>query len=179
MRGLHPSNTEALHSALPHWQEAFGLATVVLGDRAAAEDVCQEALLRLAAMKRVVEEPGRVRPLFLRIVRNLAVSEGRRRRPDSLDARTEQAGPVEDSAAPDPAEETHRAERARAVRAALEELNPVWRSVLYLRDGLGLTYAEIGEVVERSVDVVRVTLHRARRRIRSQLDGRWDEEYTT
>ena len=57
------------------------------------------------------------------------------------------------------------------MRAALERLSPLWRSVLFLRDGLGFSYTEVAGVTGRSEDTIRVTLHRARRRIRALLEG--------
>ncbi|MFQ5654406.1 MAG: RNA polymerase sigma factor, partial [Planctomycetota bacterium] len=68
-------------------------------------------------------------------------------------------------------EETTRREEIATVEAALAQLSPLWRAILYLRDGLGLSYREVAEVLDRSEDVVRVTLHRARLRIRAALTG--------
>jgi RNA polymerase sigma-70 factor (ECF subfamily) len=158
---------EVAEEALREWPGAFGLAFHLLHDRARAEDVCQEVFLSLLSAARPPETGRPLRPLLLRMVRNRAVSELRRERPGSLD--DEETGPVADAAAPDPLDEACRREEAAAVEAALAALPAAWRAALYLRDGLDLSYAEIAEVLERDVDVVRVTLHRARGRARRLL----------
>lgn len=49
---------------------------------------------------------------------------------------------------------------------ALATLNPVWRSLILLKDIEGYSYAEIGEILDLSLDRVRVYLHRARLALR-------------
>ncbi len=154
--------------ALPYWAEAHALARLLLRDRGRAYDVCQEAFARLAA--RETDDPRRdVRPLLFRVVRNLAIDEQRRAGAISLESRIASTGPIADLRSPDPAEEASRREQVRRLERELAALDPVWQTVLYLRDGVGLSYREIASVIERSEDVVRVTLHRARRRMRTAL----------
>jgi RNA polymerase sigma-70 factor (ECF subfamily) len=87
---------------------------------------------------------------------------------DSLgDAATR--SPIVDHGAPDPGDEADRSEQADIVQDALRTLSPSLRAVLFLRDGLDLRYAEIGLILGKSEDVVRVTLHRARLRMRAIL----------
>ncbi len=168
---MQPSNREVVQDALKHWNEAYGLAMVLTRDRNAAEDLCQEAYLKLTASQRLLDhdQDHAIRPLLFKIVRNLAVSRSRRSTAISLESRVESTGQIADLKTPDPAEEATRREELRAVNRALQQLDPLWHTILYLRDGLGLAYAEIAVIVEKSADVVRVTLHRARQRIRSSL----------
>ena len=77
------------------------------------------------------------------------------------------AGEPVDSA--DPALRAEVREQRERLHAALAGLDATWRAVLYLRDGLSLSYREVGEALGKSEDVVRVTLHRARRRVRQVL----------
>jgi len=165
-----PLNPEALNGALEHWPAAFGLAHVLVRDRSLAEDICQEAFLRLAGQRRRIADPDRVKPLLMTIVRNLAASEARRPSAESLDLSAETDGPLADPGSPDPSRDAIGRETRRQVRDVLDRLDPFWRLVLYLRDGLDFSYAEIAEVAARSEDVVRVTLHRARRRVREALE---------
>jgi len=158
---------EVVEEALREWPGAFGLAFHLLHDRARAEDVCQEVLLGLLSAARPPQTDRPLRALILRMVRNRALSELRRERPGSLD--DDEVGPLADAASPDPLDEASRREEAVAVETALARLPAAWRAMLYLREGLDLSYAEIAEVLERDVDVVRVTLHRARRRARRLL----------
>ena len=88
----------------------------------------------------------------------------------SVDLSAEIDGPLADPGSPDPSRDAVGRETRHQVREVLERLDPLWRLVLYLRDGLDFSYAEIAEVAARSEDVVRVTLHRARRRVREALE---------
>lgn len=160
---------DAITSALEHWPQVYGLAMVLVKDHALAEDLSQETFLRFSQQLDVSMERS-VRPLLLRIVRNLALNARRRPAAISLESRVEAGGAVADLRSPDPAEEAGRQETIRSVRRALRTLSPLWQTVLYLRDGVDLSYAEIADVVAKTEDVVRVTLHRARKRIREELD---------
>jgi len=162
-------NEVALTDALSHWREAFGLAFQLCGESSRAEDLCQEAFARLAGIARPLDTGRSLRPLILKIVRNLFYSEERRDRPESLDLAIENLGPLSDPAASTPIEALCRSEDLDLVREALAQLHESWRATLYLRDGLDLSYREIAAILEISVDVVRVTLHRARQRMRAAL----------
>jgi RNA polymerase sigma-70 factor (ECF subfamily) len=87
---------------------------------------------------------------------------------DSLVA-AEAGSAIVDRRAPDPCLEAHRAEQVSVLHDLLRTLSPSLRAVLFLRDGLELSYAEIGLVLGKSDDVVRVTLHRARLKMRAAL----------
>lgn len=173
---VSPRRWRRVQEARAHWSEAFGLGLSLTGDRARAEDLAQEALLRLARTPREPGGAGSLRGLVLRTVRNLAIDETRRTTPESLDMLNETAGLSQDHRSPDPAEEVCTREEVARVREALGRMSPDWRAMLYLRDGMGLGYAEIASVLGKSRDVVRVTLHRARQRIRSLLGELVKEE---
>ncbi len=165
-----------MEAAAPHWREAFGLAWAFVGDRARAEELTQEAFVRLGSMRRAPDRGQPIAPLLFAIVRNLALDELRRRRHESLDddahEQDSRAARVEaDPASSNPAHLADRAERRERVRAALARLSPTSRAVLYLRDGLDYSYRQIAETLEKSEDVVRVTLHRARARVRAWTEN--------
>jgi RNA polymerase sigma-70 factor (ECF subfamily) len=141
-------------------------------DRHRAEDLCQETYLRFFRMQRPIDQSRPLLPLLLSILRNLVVSESRRPSTASLDDREGGNPHLADDAGETPLKEAIRREETASVEAALERLSPDWRSVLYLRDGLGFSYGEIAETLGRSADSVRVTLHRARRRVRELLQGK-------
>ena len=159
-----------MQQAIEHWSEAYGLAMTITRNAARAEELCQEAFVRLGTMRRDPDLTRPVRELLLTIVRNLALSDRRRAPQESLDAVMADGHTIPDPAASDPAEQADRREQQATVQAALDQLNPTWRAMLYLRDGLSLSYRQIAEILEKSEDVVRVTLHRARHRVREILE---------
>ncbi len=132
------------------------------GDRAAAEDVAQEALVRLWS-RGPSARPGADYWVF-RVARNLALdwvkAEARRNHRARADESPGDAGGYED-------------EDLDRVRALVHELAPRDREVLVLREFTGLSYAEIAAVVGRGVDAVKQDLFQARQRLRRA----WQEKY--
>jgi RNA polymerase sigma-70 factor (ECF subfamily) len=138
----------------------------MLGDQAEAEDVAQDAMLRLwrqAADWRAGE--ARVSTWLYRVVHNLCIDRMRRRRPQV---------PVEDAPEPvdpDPGvlEQMARSETGRAVAAAIAELPERQRQALVLRHFEGWSNPQIGEALDCSVEAVESLLARARRQLAARL----------
>jgi RNA polymerase sigma-70 factor (ECF subfamily) len=148
-----------------HFRMAFLIAFALLGNRADAEDVCQDAFLRCWERIRDCRDPSRVASWIASIVRNTA--HNRReylgvRETDPLDT----AAPVA-SCRPDiDAEQSDL--RAR-LSAALGALSPVQRQVVLLHDLEGWRHAEIAERLDLSAMMSRRHLSDARRRLRELL----------
>lgn len=156
--------------AAAFWKEGYGLAWALIGDRGRAEELTQEAFLRLAKVPfERAQSPAAARALVLKTVRHLAIDELRRRSPESLEEALEGGVGAPATRELDPAAAAEASERCALVRQGLESLDPGWRAALYLRDGLGLPYRQIAETLDKSEDVVRTTLHRARARLRDWL----------
>ena len=150
--------------ALGHWAEVFGLAIQLTNDRHRAEDLCQETYLRLARVPGPLDESRPLRPLLFTVLRNLVKNQGRRAREAGGEAAEVAAATTADAG-----ELAARREDRSILESALAELEPSWRAALYLRDGLGLSYREIGEALGKSEDTIRTTLHRARLRLAERL----------
>ncbi len=73
---------------------------------------------------------------------------------------------------PDPEERAASAEAARCLERCIDDLPPIYRSVLILRDVDQLTTAEAAEALAISEPTVRIRLHRARRALRRALSAR-------
>ncbi|MBK7584078.1 MAG: sigma-70 family RNA polymerase sigma factor [Myxococcales bacterium] len=72
-----------------------------------------------------------------------------------------------DATAPDLRAEAN--ELGAALERAIDELDPMYRDVLVLRDVEGLTAPEVGAVLELSVEAVKSRLHRARAQVRDRI----------
>ncbi|MFT5291170.1 MAG: RNA polymerase sigma-70 factor (ECF subfamily) [Planctomycetota bacterium] len=160
------SRGKSMRAAAVHWREAYGLAWALVGDHARAEELAQEAFVRLGGMQREPDSDRPVRQLLLSIVRNLALDELRRRRTESLDLALQEGAQIVDRGNQDPAQLALGRERTERLQEILAQLKPTWRAMLYLKDGLDHSYRQIAETLGKSEDVVRVTLHRARARVR-------------
>ncbi len=136
-------------------------AELFLGERAAAEDVAQEAFTRLLERGSL---PARDAERWVfRVARNLAVDRLRRvRRIVPLDAA---AG----AAAAGLAGEADG--RVEALRAAVAALPPRQREVLGLRIYGELSYEAIAAAVGRSLGSVKQELYRAKQALRARPDA--------
>ena len=144
-----------------------GLALRLLGDAGEADDVAQEALLRTWRQARGWR-PGEARfdTWLHRVVLNLCTDRLRKRRDVLLAEPPEQPDP-----APAADQRLASEEVIRRVRAALDGLPPRQRQAIMLHTYQALSNIEIGAVLGISVEAVESLLSRARRTLRSLLEG--------
>jgi RNA polymerase sigma factor (sigma-70 family) len=160
---------------------AFAIAYRMLGSVGEAEDIVQEAMIRLHAT-----DPAEVRSptaYTATVTSRLALDELR-----SARARRERyVGtwlPEPVLGEPDPAERAElRESLTTAFLVVLETLSPVERAVFVLREVFGLSWAEVAGTLDRSEAAVRQLGHRARehvqaRRPRFDPDRRAQREVT-
>ena len=149
------------HSAL-----LYRVALSVLRNSAEAEDVVQDAFVRVLQHKRKLAEIVDVRPWLVRIAWNLALDRRRRVRPDQMDEEFA-AGLVSACVPPDRA--LAEATSVARVLAAMERLPEKERQALLLSAMQELSTAEIAAVLGRSESSVRALLFRARTHLRERL----------
>ncbi len=146
---------------------AFAIAYRMLGSVAEAEDVVQDAFLRLHRARQqgvVVESP---KAYLAALTTRLAIDHLRSARV----RRESYVGhwlpePIVEEREPAMARETERAESvSMAFLLMLEALTPVERAVFLLREVFDYEYAEIAEVVEKSEDNCRQVFARAKRHL--------------
>jgi RNA polymerase sigma-70 factor (ECF subfamily) len=68
-------------------------------------------------------------------------------------------------------------EMGRCIREFVDRLPPDYRTAIVLHDLQGLTNPEIAEVLDCSLDTVKIRVHRARQRLRSLLGDNCDLDY--
>jgi len=145
----------------------FGLALRMLGDRAEAEDVAQETMLRLWQAAPGWEDRG-VRPLSwcYRVAGNLCTDRLRRRRPDPLEPEMDPPDP-----APSASQALQGRARMAALDAALMQLPERQRLAVILRHIEDRSNPEIAEILEISVDAVESLTARGKRALAGILSG--------
>ena len=148
-----------------HHASLFRYLARLTGDADAAADAAQEAFVR------VVERPpapGETRAWLFRVGTNAALESARTRarRTRLLDARPERA-PLGD-APPTPDVALERAERRRAVQAALGTLPERDRRILLMREE-GFSHREIAEAVGTTTGSVGTMIARALDRLAAAL----------
>jgi RNA polymerase sigma-70 factor, ECF subfamily len=145
-------------------RRVYGLAFRLVGDSAEAEDVAQEAYLRMFRGLAGFREEAQFETWMHRIVTNCAMTALRRRGRFGEVLREE----AEDVPSPDRAATL--AEDRDELSRALGLLPQGQRTVILLKDVYGLSCREIGEELDIEEGAVKVRLHRARRRLKESLE---------
>ena len=154
-----------------HLPTLLAIARRMLRDDAEAEDVAQEALVRLWQQGAGLElgEAG-ARPWLRRVVSNLCIDRIRAgRRTDVTDEVPEQEVSATQLAGLEDAVLSSR------VEAALKALPERQRLALTLFHYEGLSQLEVGEILGVSDEAVESLLSRARRALRGMLQDEWRE----
>ena len=145
---------------------AISVAYRICGDAALAEDVAQDAFVRVWSRLSEFRPDGNFKAWLTRITANMTIDAVRRRRPqvDIEDLALEAPGQGPESAAVS-------SERAGVVRAALMRLPVQSRTILVLREYQSLSYQEIADTLDVPLGTVKSRLSDARRRLKAELAG--------
>lgn len=145
----------------------FAYATMMLRNRTEAQDVVQEAMVRLWRHQDGVEAAGA--PMWLkRTTHNLCIDRLRRRktRPEVGVEELEATGT---DAAPGPDRLAASDELGREIELALGKLSVQDRAVLLLREVQRRPYGEIADLLGLPMGTLKARLHRAREQLRKKL----------
>ena len=145
----------------------FRVAHSVLRCRSEAEDVVQDAFVRVVEHRRSLPAVRDMRVWLIRITWNLAIDRRRRIRPEQMDESFAESLVARSVPADEALDE---AQRMKAVLRELERLPKAERHVLLLSSLEELGTAEMAKVLGRSESGVRALLFRARTRLRERLE---------
>lgn len=148
---------------LPHLDSAVNLARWLLRNRADAEDVVQEAVLR--AWRFFDDFRGtEARAWLLQIVRNCCYTWLEKNHSSDLTSEFDENSHQYEIHTPESL--AAQADDRRCLMLILESLPARYREVLVLRELDGCSYKEIAEIVGIPIGTVMSTLSRARERLK-------------
>jgi RNA polymerase sigma-70 factor, ECF subfamily len=176
MQRMQAGDEEALGAIYDRYgQTVFSLALHILHDAAAAEEITQEAFLRLWQHASTFDAGrGTLRTWLLRIAHNLALNEVRRRqsRPQSANGDEIQSVvmqlPDRDPTG-DPVLAATMRERAAIVQQCMAELPNAQRQAIALAFYDGLSQSEIAERLGEPLGTVKARIRRGMQRLRELL----------
>jgi RNA polymerase sigma-70 factor (ECF subfamily) len=155
-------------TVMVHKDRVHAYAALMLGNPVEAQDVAQEAMIRLWQQRGRVNGQG-ARPWLMRTAHNLCIDSIRKRKVraevDEGDAVIDRQRGVE----PGAEQLTESSELGRAIHKELEGMLPQDRAVIIMREVQGLPYGEIAEALGLPLGTLKARLHRARDRLRSRL----------
>jgi RNA polymerase sigma-70 factor (ECF subfamily) len=154
----------------------YGLALRLLGDPAAAEDVVQEAFLKLMAGAGRIEGRSRLATWLYRVVYNASIDRLRVQHrelpvPEEMDGSPAPMPSLLVDFRLSPETALRDAELRRALEAAVGSLPTTLKAAFLLRDVEGLSTADAAEALGVSEANLKVRLHRARLHLRERLSA--------
>lgn len=172
MLAVQRNNDEAAFEELfrKYARRVAGFAATIVGSRARAEEIAQEAFVQVYRARQRYRPQARFVTWLYRIVSNLCVSEVRRPEHRMVRATRTASDGTREEAEPDslPDETTRSGEEdllaqedMGRIRALLEGLPAQQRAALLLARVEGLSYEEVAQSLECSVSAVKSLIHRA------------------
>jgi RNA polymerase sigma-70 factor (ECF subfamily) len=165
MQGIAGGNLDAFNELVLRYQSlAWRMAYRFLGDSMEAEDIAQEAFLKIVAAAPRYRPVARFRTYFYHILTHLCIDHTRKKHPANIDNIPEMKDPSSG-----PAESLIGKECRAQVRTALETLPPNQKAAVILRHYEDLSYAEIAQVLGVTPKAVERLISRARAFLRVRL----------
>lgn len=162
--------TDLYHDLIrPYERSVYRMALSFMKNESDAEDVAQEAFLKAFRSLREFRGHARFSTWLISIALNEARSRLRRQslvRMESLDQTPEEGGHLSPALLRDwreiPSEALERKEIRTMIQRAVEDLSPIYRQVLLLRDIEELSIEQTASALDLTTATVKVRLHRAR-----------------
>ncbi|HLA64416.1 MAG TPA: sigma-70 family RNA polymerase sigma factor [Rhodothermales bacterium] len=165
-----------------HQERIFGYLVGMVRDRAVAADLFQETFLRaiqaMQAQRGGYEQQGRWLAWIMRIARNAALDHLRSQKKFAdVSSGGDDEGPSFFDRLPDDAPDASsllsRADLVQEVAAAIEQLPPEQREVVLMRHQGDLTFREIAELTDVSINTALGRMRYALINLRKLLEPEW------
>ena len=155
---------QQLYSA--YHDRVYRLALRITKDTAIAEDVAQEVHIKCWKNRGKLEEAASPGAWIMRVTRNLSIDKIRSKRQTTDLDQVAYAAPSTDTS---PAKSAELQNMMSILREFVQELPDKQREIFHLREMEGMKYKEISDILEVTIDEVKVSLFRARKKIRKKL----------
>ena len=145
-------------TVLPLRQKMLNFSQRLVEDTAEAEDVVQEAFIKLWYIREKLDAYHSVEALAMQVTKNLSLDKIKLRKPQGSEL---------DAVSPD--EQLEQRDAAECIRHLIAQLPALQQTIIRMKDVEGYELAEIAEITATPVENVRVNLSRARKKIREQF----------
>jgi RNA polymerase sigma-70 factor (ECF subfamily) len=188
LQGLRTGEESAYETLIQRFEQPiFNIVSRLLDDPADAADVVQEVFLKVFRNVVAFRGESSIKTWIYRIAVNEARNQRRwfsRHRRQEVNLEAEEQGDLYQGGyqrgyqnwLPDPGRSpfdlTLDRETQALIEAALAEVNPKFRAALVLREIEGLSYEEIGDILEISLGTVKSRILRGRDALKKHLAGR-------
>lgn len=154
------------NDVLPLKNELFRLALRITLNRAEAEDIVQDTLIKVWNRREEWNAIDSIEAFSLTVCRNLSLDRIRKKGNDNDSLEDVKA--AEPLASSNPQDRMIQTDKVRLIRQIVEGLPEKQRSCMQLRDFEGKTYKEIAGVLDISEEQVKVNIFRARQTVKQK-----------
>ncbi|MCW3790531.1 sigma-70 family RNA polymerase sigma factor [Paenibacillus sp. LS1] len=159
-----------------YYNMVHGLIVYIIKERAAAEDIIQEAFIKIIKNKPLFEDEVKLKAWLKVVTRNTAINylrknKNNRNQVDTDSVFIDMETMNQTAASVESMVETQMMEES--IEYYLRQLKPEYRVLVELRWKEGLSYREMAELLDTSEDIVKQRLFRARGSIKKKLHKEW------
>ena len=148
-----------------YFEPVYRYALSLTGDRHAAEEITQETFFKAMRSLNRFRGESSVKSWLCAIAKNLWLSDRRRSRPSSLETAADPADPC---GTPETAVLSH--DEGLYIHRLVHRLDEPYREIFLLRTLGQLRFKDIGELFGKSENWACVIYHRARAKIKQQME---------
>ena len=150
---------------LPLKDKLFRLALRITLDRAEAEDVVQDTMIRVWNKRDEWSQFESVEAYCLTVAKNLAIDRSQKKDAQNVELTPEMAEEADTSG---PYDRLVNNERMKIIHRLIDELPEKQRLIMQLRDIEGESYKDIAKVLQLTEEQVKVNLFRARQKVKQR-----------
>lgn len=150
---------------LPLKDKLFRLALRITFDRAEAEDVVQDTMIRVWNKREEWTQFGSIEAYCLTVAKNLAIDRSQKKEAQNVELTSEME---EESEISGPYDQLVNNERMSIIHRLINELPEKQRLIMQLRDIEGESYKEIAKILNLTEEQVKVNLFRARQKVKQR-----------
>ncbi len=152
-------------TVLPLRDKLLKYSVKLTDDGADAEDIVQEAFLKLWYIRDRLDGYQSVEALSVQVVKNLCLDKLRSKRMDRMPENSESI--LADTVTPDQLLEQHDA--VAIIGRLIQQLPTLQQCIIRMKDVEGYELSEIAQITGTQIESVRVNLSRARKKVREQF----------
>ena len=150
---------------MPLKDKLFRLALRITFDRAEAEDVVQDTMIRVWNKREEWTQFGSIEAYCLTVAKNLAIDRSQKKEAQNVELTPEME---EESEISGPYDQLVNNERMSIIHRLINELPEKQRLIMQLRDIEGESYKEIAKILILTEEQVKVNLFRARQKVKQR-----------
>ena len=150
---------------LPLKDKLFRLALRITFDRAEAENVVQDTMIRVWNKREEWTQFGSIEAYCLTVAKNLAIDRSQKKEAQNVELTPEME---EESEISGPYDQLVNNERMSIIHRLINELPEKQRLIMQLRDIEGESYKEIAKILNLTEEQVKVNLFRARQKVKQR-----------